>query len=263
MSLHAQRFGSGPDLVLLHGWGLHGEVFKDLAWQMVNDYRLTLIDLPGHGRSPAAARPQDLAAIAEQVIEAAPQRAAWLGWSLGGMIATQAALSAPQRVTELIWVASSPRFVTDTDWPCAMDPDILAVFAQSLHQDYHGTLERFLALQALGGGAAGRETLRRLREILLSFPAPSPQALDDGLAILRSADLRPRLAELRCPVLAVLGQADRLVPPALGAALKSLQSGVQASIQVVTIPGAGHAPFISHPAVFLATITAFLEQRHG
>jgi pimeloyl-[acyl-carrier protein] methyl ester esterase len=257
MSLHVERFGSGPDLVLLHGWGLHGDVFKDLAWQLVNDYRLTLIDLPGHGRSPAAAQPQGLAAIAAEVSDAAPPRAAWLGWSLGGMIATQTALSAPQRVTKLIWVASSPRFVTAADWPCAMDPDILAAFAQSLQKDYYGTLERFVALQA-AAGAAGRETLRRLREVLLSFPAPSPRALEDGLTILRSADLRPRLVELRCPTLAILGQADRLVPPAVGEALKALRPEVQVEI----IPGAGHAPFISHPAVFLARITAFLEQRH-
>ena len=257
MSLHVQQFGSGAELVLLHGWGLHGEVFKELGWQLANDHRLTLIDLPGHGRSPANRASQDLTAIAEEVMASAPERAAWLGWSLGGLIATEAALRAPTRVRALIWVASSPCFVRRDDWPSAMDPAVLAAFADALHQDYRGTLERFMALQVVPG-TAGRETLRRLRKLLLSSPAPAPQALDDGLAILRATDLRPRLADLRVPMLAILGQADRLVPPEVGAALRALRS----DIDVQVVPGAGHAPFFSHADAFAATLSRFLERHH-
>ncbi len=258
MSLHVQQFGSGPDIVLLHGWGLHGDVFKDLAWQLVNDYRVTLIDLPGHGRSPASQRAQDLAAFAQQVADEAPSPAAWLGWSLGGMIATQVALGVPARVEKLILVTSSPRFVTTDDWPYAMDPAVLDDFAQALHQDYHGTLERFLALQA-APGTAGRDTLRQLRQTLLRFPPPGSRALDDGLAILQSADLRNRLPALRCPVLSIFGQHDRLVPAAVAPAVKALLPNAQVEI----IKGSGHAPFISHPQAFLALVTAFLENNHG
>lgn len=257
MSLHVQQFGSGPDIVMLHGWGLHGDVFKDLAWQLVNDYRVTLIDLPGHGRSPASPRAQDLAAFAQQVTEAAPSPAAWLGWSLGGMVATQVALGTPAQVEKLILVASSPRFVTADDWPYAMDPAVLAGFAQALHQDYRGTLERFLALQA-APGAAGRDTLRQLRETLLRFPPPGSRALDDGLALLQSADLRTRYPMLRCPTLSIFGQQDRLVPAAVTPAVKALLPNAQVEI----IKGSGHAPFISHPQDFLALVTTFLESRH-
>lgn len=255
MMLYLQQFGTGPDLVLLHGWGLHGDVFKDLAWRLVNDHRVTLIDLPGHGRSPRYHHPQDLTTISEQVLAAVPARAAWLGWSLGGMIAAEAARQAPERISALIWVASSPCFVQRDDWKAAMDPDVLAAFAEALHQDYQGTLERFLALQAVTG-SAGRETLRRLRELLLSLPAPSPQALDDGLAILRTADLRTPLAELHLPMLAILGQGDRLVPPGVGPALKALRTDLRVEIMA----GAGHAPFLSHPDVFVAHVSRFLEQ---
>lgn len=258
MSLYIQQFGAGPDIVLLHGWGLHGDVFKALAWQLVNDYRVTLIDLPGHGRSPTSSHPQDLAAFARQVAAAAPATAAWLGWSLGGMIATQVALDTPEQVEKLILVTSSPRFVTAEDWPYAMDPATLAGFARALHEDYRETLDRFLALQA-APGAAGRDTLRQLRETLLRFPPPGSRALDDGLAILRSADLRARLPALRCPVLSIFGQHDRLVPAAVAPAVAALLP----TSQIEIIKGSGHAPFISHSQTFIARLSAFLENTHG
>jgi pimeloyl-[acyl-carrier protein] methyl ester esterase len=257
MSLHVQQTGAGPDVVLLHGWGLHSEVFADLARQLATAYRITLIDLPGHGRSPATHQAQNPVSLAEAVVAVAPPHATWLGWSLGGMIATQVALNAPTRVEKLILVASSPRFVTGDAWPCAMDPAVLAGFAQALREDYRGTLERFLALQ-VAPGTEGRETLRQLREMLLRFPAPATQALNDGLAILRTADLRAQYPALHCPNLSIFGERDRLVPAGAGLAVKALLPTAQVDI----IKGAGHAPFISHPHVFLDLVAAFLEQTH-
>jgi pimeloyl-ACP methyl ester carboxylesterase len=43
--------GQGQTLVLLHGWGFNSELFNTLIEQYKNQYRITVIDLPGHGRS--------------------------------------------------------------------------------------------------------------------------------------------------------------------------------------------------------------------
>jgi len=257
MRLHVQQFGSGPDVALLHGWGLHSDVFANLATELATAYRVNLIDLPGHGRSPAPKHAQNLTTLADTIDAFAPDHAAWLGWSLGGMIATQLALTAPSRVKKLILVASSPRFTTDATWPCAMDPEVLSGFAQALHEDYRGTLERFLSLQ-VAPGSVGRETLRRLRDTLLQFPPPNSQALDDGLAILRSTDLRARYPALHCPVLLILGERDKLVPAAAAAAIESLLPAARVEV----IKGAGHTPFISHPQQFLSLVMEFLENTY-
>lgn len=256
MNLHTEKMGAGPDLVLLHGWGLHGGVFTGIAQQLAQRYRVTIIDLPGHGRSPAHG-PFELIPVAERVAAAAPQQAAWLGWSLGGMIATEIALIAPEQVNQLILASSSPRFVTARDWPYTMDPAVLKGFAEALQDDYRATLERFLALQVVSG-AEGRETLRRLRDLLLQFTMPSTRTLNDGLALLRSADLRAALAGLACPVLMILGKQDRLVPAGVGPAVQKLLPAMRTEI----IPGAGHAPFLSHPQEFIATVTSFLDGNH-
>ena len=259
MNLHVQHLGSGPDLVMLHGWGLHGGVFTTLAEQMASRFRISLIDMPGHGRSPPPQQTFDLAGLTEMVASAAPSRATWLGWSLGGMVAAQLALTAPARVEELILVNSSPRFVAGDDWPWAMDQAVLDGFALALQEDYHGTLERFLSLQIAPGTAEARLNLRQLREMALQFPTPAARALRDGLAILRSADLRTQLPSLRLPSLLILGERDRLVPAAVGPAVHQLLT----TVRIEVIKGAGHVPFLSHQRQFLTVVNAFLEDHHG
>jgi pimeloyl-[acyl-carrier protein] methyl ester esterase len=258
MNLHVQHIGSGPDLVMLHGWGLHGGVFTTLAEQLASRFRISLIDMPGHGRSPPPQQTLDLAGLSEMVASAAPSRATWLGWSLGGMVAAQLALAAPARIEKLILVSSSPRFVTTADWPWAMDPAVLDGFAQALHEDYHGTLQRFLSLQIAPGTAEGRINLRQLREMALQFPTPAARALRDGLAILHSADLRTLFSSLRLPTLLVLGERDRLVPVAVGPAALNLLTAARIEV----IKGAGHVPFLSHQRQFLSAVSAFLEDHH-
>jgi len=258
MNLHVQHLGSGPDLVMLHGWGLHGGVFTTLAEQLASRFRISLIDMPGHGRSPPPQQTLDLVGLSEMVASVAPSRATWLGWSLGGMVAAQLALTAPARVEKLILVNSSPRFVTAENWPWAMDPVVLDGFALALYEDYHGTLERFLSLQIAPGTAEGRHNLRQLREMVLQFPTPAAQALCDGLAILRSADLRTQFSSLRLPTLLILGERDRLVPAAVGPAVHDLLT----TARIEVIKGAGHVPFLSHQRQFLTAVSAFLEDHH-
>lgn len=254
MNLHVQQTGLGPDVVLLHGWGLHSGVFASLADALAARHRLTLIDLPGHGLSPPPQKKFDLAMLAELAADAAPPRAVWLGWSLGGMVATHLALEAPARVEKLVLIASSPRFVTAADWAYAMEPAVLTGFAAALEQDYRATLERFLSLQVTTGTEEGRNTLRALRAALLQH-APALSALRAGLHVLKTADLRPKLPTLIPPMQVILGARDKLVPASVAAAVRHLLP----SARVDVLRYAAHAPFLSHPREFLAVLDAFLE----
>ncbi len=53
--LHVEVTGSGAPLVLLHGWGMHGGVWTDVAAQLAQDFRVHSVDLPGHGAERAVA----------------------------------------------------------------------------------------------------------------------------------------------------------------------------------------------------------------
>lgn len=240
MSLHLVTAGSGPDLVLLHGWGLNSGVFDGLAAVLAPAFRVTRVDLPGHGLSPAVT-PATAGAWAAAVAAAVPRPALWLGWSLGGLLALQAALDHPAAISGLVLLTASPRCLSAAAWP-GMTAATLAAFAAGLTGDYQGTLRRFLALQVQGCEDQG-VLLRRLREQLLRR-APRPEALTAGLAILRDTDLRVRLASLAMPSLWLYGEHDRIVPVQTAAAVAALLPGTA----VACLPGAGHAPFLTRAA---------------
>jgi pimeloyl-[acyl-carrier protein] methyl ester esterase len=257
MTLYTQTSGSGPDLVLVHGWGLNGGIWDTLAPLLEPEFRVTRVDLPGYGRSPWQGD-AGLEGLARSVLERVPQPAAWLGWSLGGLVAARAALDAPACIARLVLVASTPSFVCRPAWPAAMAPEVIEAFARDLRRDYRRTLQRFLALQVRGSdGADG--VLRELRARLLLHGPPLPEGLMAGLDILRATDLRARFADIACPVLLLMGARDTLVP----AAAAQPAAALLPDARVELVDGAGHAPFLARPAQVAAIIGEFLRPMHA
>lgn len=248
MKLFTQSTGTGRDLVLLHGWGMNGDVWEGVVPALAENFRVTTVDLPGHGRS-ALRSEFTFAAITEQVADVVPDGAMVLGWSLGGLIATQLALTFPARIAGLILLCSAPRFVRAADWPGGVDADVLAGFARDLQTDFQGTIKRFLAIQAMGSDRA-REEMRVLRDRLFRHGEPNHAALAGGLEILRSVDLRASLSDVKCPTWLIAGEHDMLFPPAAARHTRELI----ANSHLIVIKGAGHAPFISHPDIFLSAL---------
>ncbi|NGP52374.1 pimeloyl-ACP methyl ester esterase BioH [Thioalkalivibrio sp. XN8] len=254
MSLHVETRGSGPGLVLLHGWGLNSAIWSPLLPRLEQRFRVVLADLPGHGRSPAGAAAPTLAGWAGAVAAVAPPGSTWLGWSLGGQVAMTAALAGhePRR---LVLVATTPRFVTAPDWPCGVAAGVLRDFAAALGVDHAKTVRDFLSLQ-LRGDARAASLLRTLRELLANAPLPDPAALAAGLEILAATDLRDRLPALELPTLVVTGARDRLTPAAAGHRLAAALPAARR----LEFADAAHAPFLTHPEEFLAGLEEFLDE---
>lgn len=234
--------GTGPDLVLLHGWGMHGGIFQPLTERLSSRWTVHAVDLPGHGRSRASTLPATPADLADTLLARLPM-ATWLGWSLGGLVAQQAALRRPERVCVLAVLAGSPRFVVGPDWPHGVESSVFAQFGDDLARDWRGTVERFLALEVLGSSHA-QDELRSLRTQVFDHGEPASQALAQGLQWLETTDLRADLPRLRVPNLWIGGRRDRLVPAAALHAAAALAPVSRAQV----IAGAGHAPFLHHAA---------------
>ena len=258
--MHIETHGAGPALALIHGWAMHGGVFAPLVAALQHRYTLHLVDLPGHGHAREDDSALEPASLAAELVARIPD-AVWLGWSLGGQFALRAALDHPGRVRGLIMIASSPRFVSGVDWLHGVDAHVFGEFGMRLQQDFRATLDRFLALEALGSSSA-KDDLRSLRMQAFARGEPAQRALLEGLVLLDTLDVRDQLPRLQVPSLWIGGRCDRLVPAGAMAAAAALAPGARS----VMIANAGHAPFLSAAATVAQEIDGFmrtLTSRHA
>lgn len=253
--LFIETHGHGPShVVLLHGWAMHGGLFAPMVDALREHCTLHLVDLPGHGHSRDCDVLLAPSACARAIAAQTPP-ALWLGWSMGGTIALTAALELGDQVQALAMLSASPCFVRGEDWPHGVDAEVFRQFGQDLDRDYRGTLERFLALEAMGSEHA-REDIRHLRADLFARGNPDPRVLKEGLALLDSVDLRARVADLVQPSVWIGGARDRLVP------WQAMQwSATQCGGQFTRIEHAGHAAFLGFAAEVAAGLQPLLRER--
>lgn len=255
MTPYRYTLGQGCPVLALHGWGLDSEVWQDTQRLLSTHYRVTTLDLPGYGGSRRLAPAVGLEAMADAVAAVITEPTVCMGWSLGGMVAMAVARRYPRKVRALILVATTPCFVQKPDWPYGLPSRQLAAFAEELASDYQGTLLRFLTLQA-GQGEGARQVIKQFRYQVLERPAVDPSALETGLVVLQTTDLRPVLHTINCPTLLFFGGRDVLVPAAVSDALSELRPNWVGHI----LASSGHAPFISHQEAFIAQLQVFLDE---
>lgn len=218
--------------------------------------------LPGYGGAAPPVQPlRTLDALAQAVLQRLPpQPVDLVGWSLGALVALHVAATVPERVRRLVLLGATARFVAQDTWPWAVGADTLQAFRTELARDAEALRGRFALLCAQGEtGPQARTLVRRLRQL----PGAAPPVLDDGLAVLAQADVRPLLARVSAPVLLLHGAADALMP--LAAAQALAQALPRARLQV--LPGAGHALPLTSPQACAQATQAFLcaepEPGHG
>ncbi|MCF2950295.1 pimeloyl-ACP methyl ester esterase BioH [Paraglaciecola aquimarina] len=254
LNLKYSTVGQGEHLVFLHGWGVNSGVWSSLVPLLEKDYTITCIDLPGFGQNhdqlPSV---YDLDNIGKCVADVLPEKCRLIGWSLGGLVAQQIALTCPEKLQQLVLICSSPKFSKSQDWP-GIQPQVLEAFTQQLKHDFSKTLERFLAIQAMGSNTA-RQDVKTMKQAIEAYPQPSVIALEHGLNLLHDCDLRAELANLLVPCHGFLGRLDSLVPAEIGASLERFSS----RITTQTLSKASHAPFISHTSEFAEQLKTILN----
>ena len=238
-SLSINTYGQGRPLVLLHGWGFSQNIWATLLPELTPHFQVTVVDLPGHGKSSLLhSSPEKLV---DQLIQRTPPGAIWMGWSLGGMIALAVAKYHLTHIQQLLLVASTPKFLANSDWDHGIAPAVLERFSSQLKADPPATLSRFITLQAMGHKGT-REILAHVQKHI-----PSHEGLNWGLELLRTLDLRDHLTSITCPVNAIFGAKDTLIPIALADYLPQNYPNVSTHVLVE----AGHMPFYSHPELFM------------
>jgi pimeloyl-[acyl-carrier protein] methyl ester esterase len=252
--LHVTTEGAGPDLVLLHGMSSHSGVWRETVRALSARWRVSCIDLPGHGLSPASMPLTALDELSDALTAAAPGPAVWVGWSLGGLAALKVALRHPERVQRLVMVASTPRFACAPDWPHGITDEIFYAIGFNDGDGFMNSLRQFISFQVAESENLSR-TLRKLLGLAQQHP-PHPATFRSAVEITRAVDLRPVLGKTLCPVRFIMGERDKFVPCRQGEDAAKLLSDAGC----VVLPGAGHAPMLSHPDAFLAALGDALER---
>ena len=227
---------STEPLAFLHGWGTHPVIWEPLQTFFPG---MKALPLPGYAGSGAVLTLEEMT---ETIAGKLGEGTALVGWSLGGHVAVNVALAWPEKVARLILIGATPCFVNRNDWPHGVEGEVFAQFADSLAQDYAGTIRRFLSLQAQGSSEM-REVLAQLRRRLLDQTRPAEGVLEAGLEILQGTDLRESIVNIEVPLTLIHGTGDKLAP--LEAARWLADAVPDARLH--EIQGAGHAPFLSHP----------------
>jgi len=259
--LNIEVEGSGPPVVLIHGWGMHAGIFRPIVEQLKDRFTFYLIDLPGHGDSTVTADLSELDSLTELITKEIQQltnrkissKISLLGWSLGGLIAQRMAALYPEFVRKLILVSSSACFANKHDWNDGIDAAILEQFSAELGNNYQQTLDRFLAVQFMGS-AKPKEHLKLARKLIAMKTTPKTSALQQGLDLLKKTDLRAGLSAIKCPCLLLSGDRDTLIPTR---AIRFIGSQIPQA-RCYLFKGASHAPFLTHSVAFNHNLEQFL-----
>jgi 2-succinyl-6-hydroxy-2,4-cyclohexadiene-1-carboxylate synthase len=259
--LHVRCEGSGPAVVLLHGFTGSVESMEEVARRLRVRHRVVRVDLLGHGSSDA---PEDLApyrmdrcaAQLARVAQALRLGAAhWLGYSMGGRVALALAAWHPERVRSLCLVGASAGLADAGERALRARAD--EELAEAIGRDgLERFVERWMALplfasQArLGTAALAEARAQRLRN--------RPHGLANSLRAMGSGvqpPLHAALPGLRAPVALVVGEEDPKFRALAGEIARTLPDA-----RVLVVAEAGHAAHLEQPDAFAALALRFFAE---
>ncbi len=236
-------------MILIAGWAFEGTALRALG--VLLDQTRTVSLTSGIDHVAAGAQPS-LAGLAG-LLDASQGAVVLVGWSLGAMLAIEAAAAFPEKIAALVLISGTARFCAAPEHQ-GVAPAVLRAMKVGFKRNPQSVLRAFYAQCA----APHAEHISGADERHWTACLPSEQArhkLLNGLFYLESADLRNILPQLNLPVLVLHGRADMIVPWQAGAQLaKCLPCG-----NWKLFDGVGHDLPLRFPELVAAEIEAFLK----
>lgn len=248
MTIFKSSVGQGRDIVVLHGWSLDHRWAKPIVDQLAPHFRVTMIDLPGCGRSDWPPTVETMHDLADQLLPQMPEKAIYIGCSISGPIAISIAARYPDHVKHLIGIGTMPKFIADSDWIGVAQPGFAAIMVPALENEgYKSTLRGFLDVEFndMHPKPAAYEMLLKLLDS--DYAKPNLAALAQGLKITDKTDLRSAFRSLSCRIDLIFGSQDAQAPIAGCEQIKALNPE---RTHIHIIDGGRHLPFWTHSEAF-------------
>ena len=243
VNIHYEVHGSGPALLLTHGYSSTSAMWQGQIEALSRHHRLVLWDMRGHGQSDYPDDPNaysealtvaDMAALLDEV---GAGSAIVGGLSLGGYMSLAFYRAHPDRVRALLIIDTGPGFRRDDA-------------RESWNKRAHETGDRFER-----EGLAVLQYLSRERSSVSHRDASGLARAARGMLTQRDARVIESLPNIKVPSLVVVGADDA---PFLAAS--DYMAGKIPGAQKVVIPAAGHAVNIDQPQAFIDAVLPFLDR---
>jgi 3-oxoadipate enol-lactonase len=241
-----------PVVVLLHSLATHGGLWmpQRVVWQQ--RWRVVTIDLPGHGGSAAAALETTLAGMAGRVVAVLDalgiHSAAWVGLSLGGMVAQAVALQHPHRVQRLVVAHAGAR--TDAAVREIWNQRIAQFASEGMDALVESTLQRWFPR------AFAEQAPLTLAWVAGLVRSVQPAGYIAAIQAIQGLDHLEQLTALHVPTLVVAGTVDAAVPATVAGLLAQRLPRARLCI----LEGVGHIGNVQDPHGFTETVGAFLQE---
>jgi pimeloyl-ACP methyl ester carboxylesterase len=257
------EMGDGPPLLFVHGLGGCWQNWLENIPHFARTHRVVALDLPGFGSSPMPPWEISIPAYGRFLRDFCERlgidRCSLVGNSMGGFIATEVAITEPERVDDLTLVsAAGITWARARREPAEMLARMGRAAAPLLIRFETSAIKRARFRRRMFGGVF-HDPNRLRREMLWENVVPaleSPGAFD-AMRTLVGYDIRDRLEEIGVPTLIVWGRNDRVVPVP---AAFSYKKRIGDNAELIIFDECGHVPQIEHPVRFNRVLEKFLAR---
>lgn len=253
LAVNYDTSGAGPAVLFIHGLGSSTRDWEMQVPFFSKNFQVVTYDVRGHGKSDKPPGPYSVPLFAQDatgLIKALDlQKTNVVGISMGGMIAFQLAIDAPDLINSLVIVNSGPELVIRTM------KDRMNLWQRRL-------IVRLLGMRKMGAVLGGRlfpkpehEEIRQL--FADRWAENDTRAYQDAMNALVGWSVSDRLSQIACPVLVIAADEDYTPISAKEAYVKKLRDA-----EFVVVPDSRHATPVEHPEVFNQVVDSFLEKHN-
>lgn len=251
--------GRGRPLLLIHGWAMNAEVWRNLTDNLSSTYQIISIDLRGHGKSKQLDGPFNYEIFAKDIRRLIDKHElkdlTLIGWSMGVSVILKMLEQPLPSLNSLVFISGNPLLVKRADYENGIPEVVVKRLYKNTERDFEKGLQAFHDLLFTPEELADVKQMDIFKIINDKNNMPEKDAALESLKCLQNEDLRDALDRIAVPLLLIHGKNDRI---SLSDASVYMNKRIKNS-ELFLLDETGHVPFITKEKETLEKLKIFLK----